>query len=256
MVGRHAADESVMVNATGETLGVVCFGAHQDDNELQCLGTLLRLQAQRNIAVTLVTVTNGDQGMPYATDLTPSDVTRIRNSESAAVARKIGAEYVCLGEKDSQLSEDSDVRLRLTEIIRQASADLVFAPPPIDYSTDHTVTSRLVHQACLMATLPGVQTPTAPCRRTPALYYTDAVGGFGGTPTHFVDITAVWERKLEVLRLYESQGATMRDFAGADLMEMAEIVARYRGLQSGTRYAEGFSPALEWPRVHAEQYLP
>ena len=43
-------------------MNIVCVGAHQDDVELNCLGTLLRYVERGDVRITNVTVSNGDKG--------------------------------------------------------------------------------------------------------------------------------------------------------------------------------------------------
>ncbi|MBB4662418.1 PIG-L deacetylase family protein [Conexibacter arvalis] len=231
------------------TTSIVCVGAHQDDVELHCLGTLLAWRARGDVEITTVTVTNGDKGGQHDLSLSHARVAEIRTAEAAAVAERLGGRYVCLDAPDELLEDTPDLRLALTDVLRAARADVVYAPPPVDYNVDHTVTSQLAHHACLLAPVRTIATDHEPLARAPQLFYTDAITGLEWQPTTYVDISPHFERKLELLELHESQMANMDQFGGWDLRRYAEVVGAFRGLQCGVAYAEAFAPALAWPRL-------
>ena len=87
-------------------------------------------------------------------------------------------------------------------------------------------------------------------------YYMDPVTGMDWQPTEYVDITAVFEQKCELLRLHASQMLNMKTSGGWDLVKYAHIMGAFRGLQCDVEYAEGFKPVLAWPRVRPGNYLP
>jgi len=232
-------------------MNLVAIGAHQDDIEVSCLGTLLLHREQRHAAITHVTITNGELG-GQATPAVPREaIAATRAREAQAVADAIGARYVCLGLPDMYLRDTDGARDLLVDVLREARADVVLAPPPSDYHLDHTTASRLAFHATLAAAVRSLVTDRPPLDRAPALFYTDAVAGLDWEPSVFVDITSVFERKLELIALHASQMDATRAVGGWDLVRYAEIGNAFRGLQSGVPYAEAFAPALAWPRVRA-----
>ena len=83
-------------------MNVTCVFAHQDD-EMRCLGTLLRLHASGH-RISFVCVTNGDKGLPFGgPDAEPA--AAVRDREMRAVAQRFDAQYVCLGREDGFLTE-------------------------------------------------------------------------------------------------------------------------------------------------------
>ncbi|MFO0918322.1 MAG: hypothetical protein U0872_08415 [Planctomycetaceae bacterium] len=97
--------------------------------------------------------------------------------------------------------------------------------PPIDYMSDHEITSRLVRDACFNASVPNYVThqwdPAPPHVKIPHLYYVDAIEGmdwYGGKQRidFVVDISAQFERKLEMLACHDSQRAWLRKQHGLD----------------------------------------
>lgn len=235
-------------------MNIVAIGAHPDDVELTTIGTLL-LARERADDVTIVTTTNGAAGASGGED-EDAGMTAVRAREAQAVADAIGARYVSLGLPDQFLEETREARLALCEILRAAKAELVLGPPPADYHADHIVTSTLVSHACLIASNASIETDSPVLARVPTVYHVEPAGGFEFAPTHYVDITRVFARKLELLRMHESQMGNMKIWAGYDLVELAEVVGAYRGFQSRVRYAEAFAPARAWPRVSAGSPFP
>lgn len=238
-------------------MNVVCVGAHQDDNELGCLGTLLKLLATRSdVTITNVSISNGDKGAQYNPSMPYEEVAAMRNAEATAIAQAIGARYVCLGQSDEYIHDTDEARNQLTDVLRAAKADLVLTHPPEDYNTDHVIAGQIAFHACLLASVRTIFTEHPPLDAFPALYYSDTVAGLGFQPTHYVDITDHFQRKCELLRLYKSQMTNMEQFGGEDLIGLASVLNRLRGLQCGVGYAEGFRPALAWPRVRPGCPLP
>ena len=232
-------------------MNIVAVGAHQDDIELSCLGTLLLYREQRGAAVTHVTISNGELGGQATPEVPRAAIAATRAREAQAVADAIGARSVCLGLPDMYLHDTDHARDLLVNVIREARADLVLAPPPTDYHLDHTTASRLAFHATFAAAVRSLVTDRPALDRAPALFYYDAFGGLAWEPSVFVDITPVFERKCELIALHASQMEATRAVGGWDLVRYAEVGNAYRGLQSGVAYAEAFAPALAWPRVRA-----
>jgi LmbE family N-acetylglucosaminyl deacetylase len=118
------------------------------------------------------------------------------------------------------------------------------------------VTSQIAFHATMLAAVKTIFTAHESLARTPALYYMDSVFGLEWQPTHYVDITCVFEQKCELLRLHKSQMANSQTWNGFDLIKMSQLMGAFRGVQSGVEYAEGFKPSLAYPRIRAGNVLP
>jgi hypothetical protein len=75
-------------------------------------------------------------------------------------------------------------------------------------------------------------------------------------PSFYVDISAQMARKQELARMHVSQMASMKSQSDWDLAEAIEILGRFRGLQSGVKYAEAFRLCARYPRVKAWKSFP
>ena len=234
-------------------LSVVVVDPHQDD-EMNCLGTLLKCR-ERGDVVTMVAVSSGEKGGWYL-NLPQEQVAEARRDEASRVAEGLGGEYVCLGAEDMFIQDTPELRMSLVRVLRRVAADVVITVPPNDYSLDHVTTSQVATQAALLSAVPTLKTDEPALRRPPALFFMDTITGLDSQPTVYVDITEQFERKCELLRLHDSQMVNLKNFAGFDLAEYADVVNRFRGLQVGVAYAEGFRPAMRNPLIRAGAILP
>lgn len=235
---------------------VLAIHAHPDDIELQCAGTLLRLK-QRGCQISLATMTPGDCG---SAELSPEEIADVRRNEAQRSADLIGADYTCLEFRDLSIVVDNSSRQKVTEVIRRTRPDLVITAPPIDYMSDHEMTSRLVRDACFNASCPNYVThqwdPATPTSKIPHLYYVDAIQGIDyygrALPTDFiVDVTDTFEQKIEMLACHESQRAWLRRQHGLD--EYLDGCRRWcgtRGTEIGVKYGEAFTQHRGHPYPH------
>lgn len=234
---------------------VVAVEPHPDDVEILCMGALLKLRAQ-GTAVTIVCVTNGDKGAGHKPDMPHADVARTRFREASAVAEAIGAKFVNLGAEDEYLFDTPEIRNALAAALRAAKADVVLAPAPNCYQSDHTIASEIALMATHISALPQLRIEGEALPTAPATYYYDTVLGLDFEPSFFIDVSDVMERKKELARMHESQMQSMKSQSDWDLVEAIEVVGRFRGLQSGVRYAEAYRLCARYPRVKAWKAFP
>jgi LmbE family N-acetylglucosaminyl deacetylase len=184
------------------------------------------------------------------------ELAAIREREARAAAAVIGAELVWLGLPDEFVFNDEPTRRRLLDAIRAARPDLILTHAPVDYHPDHVATHRAVFDASFVMGLPNVQTPSPPHPGVAPLFYFDTLAGQGFLPTEYVDISETFAVKREMLRQHASQVEWLQYHDGIDIVAFMETVARFRGLQCGAEYAEGFQHADVWPRVRTARLLP
>jgi len=202
-------------------LQVVCVGAHPDDPESGCSGTLIRYAAQGH-AVTVVYLTRGERGIPGKTN---DEAAQIRSQEAAAACRIIGAQAVFAGQIDGAAEFTRPNVEKLGKILAEIQPDLVFAHWPIDTHMDHQAASLCAHRACQALT------------PKPRLYFFEVNTGSqsqGFTPNTYVDITAVVDKKKLALLAHVSQ-----DGEGI-WKQHHEVIADFRGREAGVKAAEAF----------------
>lgn len=231
---------------------VLAVGAHPDDLEILCAGTLAKY-ARRGDAVVMCYATNGNQGHFV---IQPPELARIRCEEARRSTQVIGAEFLWLDLPDQLVEEDLPTRLKFIEMVRQARPDLVLTHHPDDYIMDHRRVSRLVFEATFVATVAHVQTGSPHHTKTPPIYYMDSLAGVEFLPEEFVDISDTIELKREMLSQHQSQVQWLKEHDNIDILEFVDTVARFRGLQCGVRHAEGFRGLRAWGRISPERLLP
>lgn len=170
-------------------MNIVSIGAHQDDIDINCVGTLIKYYTLGNVTITSVSISNGDKGAQYDPSKPYEEVSVMRNSEAMAITKTLGGHFICMDQSDEYIHDNDEARIQLAEILREAKADIVFAPPPVDYNIDHILSSQLASHACLIAPIRTIFTDHDPLPQAPALYYMDAVAGLEWQPTHYVDIS-------------------------------------------------------------------
>lgn len=234
---------------------VVAVEPHPDDVEILCMGTLLKLR-EEGTKVTIVCVTNGDKGAGHEPGMPYDEIAATRFREASLVAKEIGAEFLNLGAEDEYLYDTPELRDALALVFRAAKAEVVLAPSPDCYQTDHTITAEIAFQATHLAALPQLRIKEPALPVAPAMYYYDTIPGLDFEPSFYVDISEQMERKQALARMHASQMASMKSQSNWDLVEAIEIMGRFRGLQSGTRYAEAFRLCARYPRLKAWKHFP
>lgn len=244
--------ETAMDLSTEPEMSVLAITAHPDDAELLCGGTLARFAAQGH-TVTICHCCNGDLGH---FEIPRAELARIRAEEAEQGAAIIGATAISLPNSDLDLYPDRETRAQVADVIRQAKPDLILTHPPNDYMPDHTTVSELVFAASFCATLPQLQGNSPFHPKITPIYYMDTLAGVDFLPEEYVDVTDFFETKTRMLSAHRSQLTWMADHDRIDFVEFMQAHTRFRGLQSGVKYAEGFRRCATWPRQPTTRVLP
>lgn len=164
---------------------MLALGAHPDDIEIYMFG-LLAACAARGDTLDCAIATDGTRGgKGDATQL-----ARTRRQEATAAAALLGVVPRFLDFPDGELVADAALVAALRGLIGDVRPDLVVTHAPNDYHGDH----RALSDAARIAT--SFHAP---------LLLADTLGGVGFIPTHYVDITAQFERKEVAIRAHRSQ---------------------------------------------------
>ncbi|MEI6876498.1 MAG: PIG-L deacetylase family protein [Spirochaetota bacterium] len=229
-------------------MNILAIGAHPDDVEFYCAGTLLKYaRAGHRVFITLTTSGNIGSNVIEGRE----EIARIRELEQLESAKLYNnAQVRFLRNDDEGLLDSPKLRGDLIDAIRWASPDVIFTHFPGDMSTDHNVTGAVVGR--VMLSLPGKNVPAkeAPMTTAPVLFYWDTAAGLHFEPEAYVDVSDTMEEKLEALALHKSQFAWLSTFQDVSLTEHSRIMGSYRGLAVGRKYAEGFRAY----RIHG--YMP
>ena len=232
---------------------VLAVGAHPDDLELLCGGTLARYVREGH-EVVMCNATLGDRG---SFEHTSEEIARIRLAEARRAAELAGATHVTLGLSDAEVNAaDRHQVLAVVDLVRDVRPDVILTHSPNDYMSDHNELSKLVFGASFHATLPLLETGKPHHGAVTPIYFMDTVMGLGFEPVEYVDVTATMATKVAMLEAHRSQLIWLRDHDGIDVVEQMRTVTRFRGQQCGVEYAEGFAQCVAWLRRTTRRVLP
>jgi LmbE family N-acetylglucosaminyl deacetylase len=195
-------------------MNVVAIGAHPDDIELGCGGSLLRHVA-RGDNVTMLVMTSGQRGASRESS---------RVHEQREAARSIGATLRWGGFEDGLIPDGAGTITVIDEVVAAAQADIMYTHAPRDTHQDH----RAVAVASLAA-----------ARRMQVVLYYETPSTQAFDPTVYVEIDEVLDEKLAAIRAHESQVVR----SGPVELEAIAATARFRGFQGRARHAEAFETA-------------
>ncbi len=232
---------------TGREKVVLSIGAHPDDAEFLCAGTLALLH-EKGWDVQMATMTPGDCG---TVEYSRAEISRIRKAEAAKAAAMLNGSYNCLECDDIFIMYDRPTLIKTVELVRKVRPTVVITTSPSDYMVDHEMASKLAQSACFCCGVVNVETPGAePFEPVPYLYYMDAVDGkdkFGDAieASMLVDITSAIEIKERMLCCHESQRNWLLAHHGTDnYVDTMKDLGHKNGKVIGCDYAEGFRQHL------------
>ncbi len=235
-----------------DAMKVLAIGAHPDDVEILCGGTLFRGKGKGD-QVSICVLTDGSAGHKV---IPPKELVKIRKREAEAAAKFLGAKLFWLGAKDEFLFDDEETRLKLAQVIRLAQPDLIISHSANDYHHDHQAGAKLAFSAGFIASLKHVKTGSPASNHGAYLYEMDTLTGIGFEPMEYVDISGSLANKLKMLSKHKSQVKWLKDHDGIDILEMVETQAKFRGYQAGVKYAEGFRLVQRWGSNPGKRVLP
>ena len=177
-------------------LDALAIGAHPDDVELGCGGTVALL-AKRGLKVGIVHLTSGERG----TRGTPEE----RRSEAASAAEILGVvalEFLDFG--DGALRTGYAEEEELIAVLRRYRPEVIFGPAPTDRHPDHGRANALVQAVSFYSGLAGRGPAGSGDPHRPAAVFS-YMQNDSFEPRFIVDVTSVWEIKLASLAAYGSQ---------------------------------------------------
>lgn len=194
---------------------VLALAAHPDDLELGCGATIAKL-AEAGVEITALVFSAGGRGAPGEFD---------RTAETRAALTSLGVRSVLQhGFPDTRLHEHLNELIAVIEQqVGEVSPQRVYTMFGEDRHQDH----RAVYQASMVA-----------CRPVPQILAYETPSSYPNfVPTVFEEVDGFMERKVEALKMHESQGSRlyMRE-------EKIRSAAHFRGVQVDLGQSEGFIP--------------
>ena len=180
-------------------LDILALGAHPDDVEFGCGGTLLKLVSEGK-SVGIIDLTQGEMGT--------RGTIETRYEEAANAAKLLGLKArENLKMKDGFLVNSEEYQLRIVQMIRKYRPEIVFCNAWEDRHPDHAKGSKLVSDACFLAGLRKLETEyngekQEAWRPKHVFHY---IQWKHITPDFVVDISDFMEKKMEVCKAYKTQ---------------------------------------------------
>jgi N-acetylglucosamine malate deacetylase 1 len=229
----------------------MALAAHPDDIEFLMAGTLLLL-GEHGFELHYMTVSSGNCG---SMKMSPEKTRRVRERESIAAAKLLGAQYHKSLTDDLEILYDVHTLRRLVAVIREVGPTILLVPSPQDYMEDHTNTSRLAVTAAFARGMPNFRSVPArkPVDCDLALYHGMPHGLRDQlrqriVPELFVNTESVHGRKREALAAHNSQKAWLDATQGMDsyLQVMDEMSLELGRMSGGFHHAEGWRRHLHY----------
>ena len=194
-------------------MNILAIGAHPDDIEYGCGGTLTKYTKKH--AVYLYVATKGEAGGDPAA----------REREQEKSAEIMGARDVFWGGyQDTEVPLSQDLIHNIERVIEKIEPDLIFIHYRDDTHQDH----RNLSDCALSAT-----------RYVPNLLFYEVPTTQNFSPTVFVDIESIMEQKMALLKAHASQ-ITKTNIKDLTILEGARSNANFRGIQGRVKFAEAF----------------
>ena len=195
-------------------MNILAIGAHPDDIEFGCGGTLLKY-VQQGHKVCIFVATEGSYGGDPQT----------RRNEQEEAARFIGAKEIFWGGlRDTEVVDNRQLILKIEEVIGRVNPDIVLLNYGEDVHQDH----RALSQAGVSAS-----------RYIKEVLFYEVPTTQHFEPDIFIDIQEVMDKKLQLLQLHASQ-VDRTQVKNLTILESAQSCAYFRGYQGRVKYAEGF----------------
>ena len=208
-------------------LKVVVVGAHPDDPETGCGGTIARY-AGAGHRVTALYLTRGERGIRGKS---LEEAARIRTAEAQAACRILGARPLFAEQIDGDTETGNRRYEDFLKIIQGEDPDLLFTHWPIDRHRDHRAAGTLAFDAWLKMD------------RKFDLYFYEVYSGIQSqtfSPTHYVDITATESLKKKATYAHSSQNPE-------GMYRRHDLMNRFRGAEYRCEFAEAFVRHVQGP---------
>lgn len=221
-------------------LDVLAIGVHPDDVELGCSGTLIK-EIKRGKKVGVIDLTEGELG----TRGTVSD----RYEEATEAAKIMGVTVrENLKMRDGFFKNDEEHQLQLIRVLRKYQPEIVFGNVLDDRHPDHGRAGKLIYDACFLSGLSKIETfvDEIPQNKWRPKYLFQFVQDRFYEPHILIDISDVWEQRVNSIKAYKSQffNPDSREpqtyISSPEFLESVTARARLLGKRIGVQFAEGF----------------
>ncbi len=221
-------------------LDILAFGVHPDDIELSCAGVLL-IEKKLGKKIGVIDLTQGELG---------TRGTAATRKTEAAIAKKILQLDVRENLKmaDGFFKNDEKHQRQIITVLRKYRPEIIFCNAPSDRHPDHGRSAKLVADASFLSGLKKIKTISSGKQQEAwrPKYVFNYIQDKLLIPNFVVDITPVFEQKIESIKAYQTQFHNHKSnepqtyISTPDFLESVIYRHKWFGKTIGVKYAEGF----------------
>ena len=212
---------------------IIVISAHPDDEILGCGGTLIR-HRENGDRIDWVITTNISEKQGFSMDRVTTRQQEIRDvSEKLNISKTYKLDYptMCLSD-ESLLTMIPEI----SQIFNESQPEIIYILNRSDAHSDHLITFKAIIACTKSFRYPFI--------KRVLMYECISETEFGAAlpenhflPTYFVDVSAYFKEKLEIMAIYESE---LGEHPFPRSNRNIEALATFRGASVGVEYAEAF----------------
>ncbi len=219
---------------------VLAIGAHPDDLELACGGTIAKLVRQEK-KVALCELTQGELSTRGTKEIRAKEAQQAGNILGAVTRRNLHI-------PDGNVEVNKKNMLKIITLIRELRPALLIIPYGVERHPDHVHTSELCREAWYYSGLEKIKTRLngKVQERLRPHHYFEFMQWMEFEPTFIVDISDTFDLKMKSVRAHASQFFNPESkesetrLSRPDFLEVIETRCRYFGSKIGVKYGEPF----------------
>lgn len=197
-----------------DNLRILSIGAHPDDIEYGCAGTIKKLSKDNEVF--FLVVTKGDKGGDPV----------LRKEEQLKSSKILGVTKTFFGEfQDTNLKVENETISYVEKVIEECKPDIVFTHFGEDTHQDHRALYSIVNSAA---------------RHVKSILYFEGPTTFNFMPLIFTDISKTVGYKIKSLEAHHSQ-VHKTNIDGTSILDLASACANFRGTKCKVKCGEGFT---------------
>ena len=221
-------------------LDILAFGVHPDDVELSCAGVLL-VEKLNGKKTGIIDLTQGELGT--------RGTAETRKQEAMAAAAILGVDVrENLTMADGFFQNDEPHQRQIITTLRTYQPEIILCNAPSDRHPDHGRSARLVADAAFLSGLQKIETAAngIPQQAWRPKYVFNYIQDKFLQPDFVIDITSVFEKKIEAIKAYGTQFHNMASnepqtyISTPDFLDSVVYRHKWFGKMIGVKYAEGF----------------
>ena len=222
-------------------LDILAFGAHPDDVELGCAGTLAK-EISLGKSVGIIDLTRGELGTRGSAEIRHREATKAKEVLGISIRENLNM-------RDGFFVNDEVHQLQVIQMLRKYKPEIVLCNAVDDRHIDHAKGAKLVSDACFLSGLQKIITTldgvNQEAWRPKVVYH--YIQWKNIEPDFVVDITGFMDLKMKAIMAYDSQfynpdtNEAVTPIATKNFLESIQYRSQDLGRLIGTDFAEGFT---------------